>query len=486
MPPENIKKLIQQPVAEKIGDLDECLAWVEQVNNAYRCLDRPGLDAKIIVELKLETILWRSTVLKHLLAGSGPGAGTKRDRFHAVLEALNICLTEDQQRQAEAVLTPDRFARLQAMQGITPPGYPDLALQSGPGVNLDIVANRSSAWPFRKWRQDERFSRYQPVNQGVRYRGVEFMPGDVLLANVNLDGNGIYTSLSDPKSFSSHSAFFAVLEHDGVRFPVVIETYEKGVRPVPLNVFLGPRFCSYVEVYRHVEYTEGHAHVVNQAAARFVEEVRGYNFDSEDQDTGYMSCTTVGRFLHQAAGMTPTRTVSKLAHPNTQANLGKLGYTFFDFFAPVDYLLSDRLGYAGRVDNNQVDRLLARELVDLAFRRQFEARPLDPGKFPLKGRVNRWGIKQIRSESPAGRLIGWFEGFDARNLPKGPDDLMAVITLAEKQIGAVIVKTRDAIIRELEQHNQPVLAELLEHEGINRLVTRSLDLPWLQPKTQLV
>ena len=71
----------------------------------------------------------------------------------------------------------------------------------------------------------------------MRYRGVEFTPGDVLLANVNLDGNGVYTTLSDPKSFSSHSAFFAVLKHDGRRFPVVVETYEKGLRPVPLSVF---------------------------------------------------------------------------------------------------------------------------------------------------------------------------------------------------------------------------------------------------------
>jgi hypothetical protein len=184
--------------------------------------------------------------------------------------------------------------------------------------------------------------------------------------------------------------------------------------------------------------------------------------------------------------MTPIRTMSKLAHPRIQANLARLGYTYFDFFAPVDFLLSDRFRYAGRIDNNQVARLLAREVVDREFRHQFEARELDPNKFPVIGRVNRWGIKQIRNESLTGRLIGKFEGFDSHNLPKGPDDLMAVITLAEKQIGAVIRKTRNAVARELTLSEQPGLDELLNHQEVTHLVSRSLDLPWLQAGVQSV
>ncbi len=481
MPSPNLQQSIDLPIADKLTNPDECLHWVEQVNEAYRRLDRPGLGAETIVEHKLRTILWRSRVLQHLLCQAVPWTRTDRDVLLNILLTLNVFLDEDQQKLALDLLGMDRFARLQASIGITPAGYPDLAQQSGPGVDLDIVANRCSDWSFETWRQDERFGRYQPAGEGVRYRGVEFLPGDVLLANVNLNGNGVYTSLSDPKSFSSHSAFFAVLEHEGRRFPVVIETYEKGVRPVPLNVFLGPRFCSYVEVYRHVEYTAGHAAVVNAAAARFIGEVRGYNFDSEDGDPTYMSCTAVGRFLHKAAGMTPVETVSRLEHPNIQTNLAKLGYTYFDFFAPVDFLLSAYFRFAGRVDNNQVDRLLGRELVDREFRSQFEQRQLDPRLFPAMGRLNRWGIKQIRSNTLVGKIIGKFEGFDSQNLPKGPDELMAVITLAEKQIGAVIKKTIDAVAGELQKTGQSQLEALLNHREINELINRSLDLPWLPP-----
>ncbi len=476
---QNTNLSLELSIARKVTDPHECLSWVTVVNDRYRALDRPRQGAAQVVDLKLRTILWRSRVLEHLLTRPPPWARTNPALLTGILTALNIYLTPSQQELTAGLLSPAEFAGLLANQGITPEGHPELWQTSGPGINLNIVANRSSSWPFRKWRRNSRFGRYEPSGEGVRYRGVDFLPGDVLLANVNLDGNGIYTSLSDPRSFSSHSAFFAVLEYAGDRFPVVIETYEKGVRPVPLNVFLGPRFCSYVEVYRHQQYSEPHAATINEIAAEFVENVRGYNFDSEDKDPTYMSCTAVGRFLHQRAGLTPARTMSKLHHPKIQTNLSKLGYTYFDFFAPVDFLLNDCFSFAGRIDNNQIDRLLARELVDQEFRRQFMERELDPGRFSFPYQLNRWGLSHMRRNTVIGRAIGLVEGFDQHNLPRGPDDLLAVIKIAEKEIGAVIAKTRTAIEETMSGHENPDLAELMNNPELNSVVERSLNLSWL-------
>ena len=478
---QNINQSIELSVASKITDPHQCLSWVTEINDAYRALDRPRQGATQVVDLKLRTILWRSRILSHLLTRPPSWAVANSAHLAQVLTALNTYLTPHQQELAAGLLSPAEFAGLLANQGITPVAHPDLWQTSGPGINLDIVANRSSSWPFHKWRRNDRFGRYESSGEGVRYRGVDFLPGDVLLANVNLDGNGIYTSLSDPRSFSSHSAFFAVLEYDGDRFPVVIETYEKGVRPVPLNVFLGPRFCSYVEVYRHNEYSGQHAATINKIAAEFVERVQGYNFDSEDQDPAYMSCTAVGRFLHQQAGLTPARTMSKLHHPKVQSNLSKLGYTYFDFFAPVDFLLNDCFSYAGRIDNNQIDRLLARELVDKEFRRQFMERELDSRRFPFPYRLNRWGLGHIRRNTVIGKVIGLVEGFDSHNLPKGPDDLMAVIKIVEKQIGAVISKTRTAIEKTMANHDNHDLEALMNSPELIAVVENSLNLPWLPP-----
>lgn len=434
-----------------------------------------------VVDLKLRTIYWRSKVLNSLLDGMAPWVESNKGSLHEILTALNVYLPLPQQQRVSRLVSQRELAELMALQGETMPGYPDLDTISGPSVSLSIVANRSSRWSFEKWRKDERFSRYQFKQGGVRYRGKLFLPGDVLLANVNLDGNGIYTSLSDPKSFSSHSAFVAVLEHRSRRFPVVIETYEKGVRPVPLNVFLGPQFSSYIEIYRHNDFTPGHADKINRVAMQFVRDVRGYNFDSEDKDMRYMSCTAVGRFLHECSGLKPAETKSRIGHPNIQANLSKLGYTFFEFFAPVDFLLNDCFHYAGYVDNNQIDRLLARELIDRTFRKQFMERSLEPERFPFPYRVNRWGIGQIRKQRLIGKLIGQVEGFDDQNLPKGPDALMAVIKLAEKQIGRSIKELRQPMLAALAGCEHLDTEVLAGDERVQRAIKRNLNLPWLPP-----
>ncbi|MDJ0957869.1 MAG: YiiX/YebB-like N1pC/P60 family cysteine hydrolase [Arenicellales bacterium] len=394
--------------------------------------------------------------------------------------ALNVYLPSQRHEIVRELLGQRGLAELLANQGITPKGHTDLAEISGPGVNLDIVANRTSSWTFSKWKKNELFGRYQFEQEGVHYRGVFFRPGDVLLANVNLDGNGVYTSLADPKSFSSHSAFFALLESGGKRFPVVIETYEKGVRPIPLNVFLGPRFSSYIEVYRHNDYSPDHAASINQSAREFIQNVRGYNFNSVDPDPTYMSCTAVVRFMHQYANLKPAQNKSKMGHPNIQANLKKLGFTYFDFFAPVDFLLNDCFHCVGYVDNNQVDRLLARELVDHEFRQRFTERELVPEKFPFPAGLNRWGIGHIRRQSLIGKIIGTVEGFDHNSLPKGPDHLLAVIKLAEKQIGKAIKTVRNVLPSVLREMDVLDTQKLIQDPRLRHTIDSSLNLPWLR------
>lgn len=474
-----VNQLLKQSLQGGLQNPHACLTWVKEINQNYREIQRHRMPAEEVVELKLKIIFWRSRLLDALLRHPPAWINDHREELLETLFALNVYLPSHQQNLALGLLGQRALAELLANQGITPKGHSDLEEISGPGVSLNIVANRNSSWPFSKWRRNRLFGRYQYEQEGVRYRGVFFRPGDVLLANVNLDGNGVYTSLSDPKSFSSHSAFFAILEADHMRFPVVIETYEKGVRPVPLNVFLGPSFSSYVEIYRHNDYSPRHATSINQAAMDFIQNVRGYNFDSEDPDPTYMSCTAVIRFMHQYARLKPAQSKSKIQHPRIQANLSRLGFTYFDFFAPVDFLLNDCFHCVGYVDNNQIDRLLARELVDREFRQRFIERELDPDKFPFPAKLNRWGIDHIRRQSLVGKIIGAIEGFDNDSLPKGPDHLLAVIKLAEKQIGKAIKATRDALQPVLTDMDALDTAQLLNDSRVRQAFQNSFDLPWL-------
>ncbi len=473
-----VTQLLRWSAAGQLFEPEHCLRWVKDVNAAYLNYDRHRCDTGTLVDLKLATIFWRGKMLDTLI--QRPPAWYRQHPLHyqEILLALNTYINGEQQTALASRLgQSEHFHRLMANQGIRTGGYGGDGDEAGPGVDLKFIANRNSPRSLKKWKQNPAFSRYRFSGDGVRYRGVFFRPGDVLLTNVNLDGNGVYTSLSDPKGFSSHSAFFAILEDQGRRFPVAVETFEKGVRPVPLNVFLGPRFCAYAEVYRHQELSSSRAEAINRAAVCIINDVKGYNFDSEDDDRDYMSCTSVGRFLHEDAGLRGARTSSELCAGNVQENLSRLGYTFFKFFAPVDYLLDQRFRCVGWVDNNQIDRLLARELVDRAFREQFVTRKIRPEKFPFPYRINRWGIGQIRRQTLIGKIIGLVHGFDHVSLPKGPDDLLAVITLVEKQLGRSIVNTRRAMIHELEKMDHLDMQQLGANYSAS--LRQWLNLRWL-------
>jgi len=370
--------------------------------------------------------------------------------------------------------------RLLARQGRLPEKTSSHRALAGPGLMLDIKANRSSAWPFRRWKQRPEFRNYAFREDGVEYRGIHFRPGDVLLANVNIEGNGLYTTLSDPTRFSSHAAVFAILEDDAGRYPAVIETYEKGVRAVPLNVFLDEKFCAYVEVYRHRGLDESHCRAVSEAALELMQRARGYNFDSQSDDREYVSCCAVGRLLHMDAGLEPATWKSRIGHPVIQSNLESLGYTHFDFFAPVDYLLDPNFRCTGWIDNNQFLDLLARELVEQRFRELFMTRRLNPRRLPLMGRVNRWGIDHIRRRTLPGKIIGRVEGFDHRSLPKGPDHLMAVITIIEARLGRMIRQTR-RWLETVDPGSEPFsLQEFSNRPEVRRYLDARVSLRWLE------
>lgn len=424
------------------ADPGVCAERARIVHDSYKRLDRRGLGADEILELKFATLYWRHKLLSGLGESASCWVRPDHNTLTAIVDALGSRIPDAALANLSRRVDPETRDYLLARQGVPPgPGSRHRTL-AGPGNILDIKANRSSAWPFRRWKRRPEFSVYQFEGDGVNFRGIHFRPGDILLANVNIDGNGVYTTLSDPTRFSSHAAVFAILEDSGRRYPAVMETYEKGVRAVPLNVFLSARFCAYVEVYRHKDLRERQASAINESAPAMLDRVCGYNFDSKADDRDYVSCCSVGRLLHIDAGLEPASCKSRIRHPRIQANLEALGYTFFDFFAPVDYLLDPNFHCVGWVDNHQFEDLLARELVEGHFRDLFMSRRLNPDRFPFMARVNRWGIRHIRRQSLAGKAIGLVEGFDNRSLPKGPDHLMAVITIAEAQLGRAIRRTR--------------------------------------------
>lgn len=435
-------ELLREPLPTVLETPDACLDRVRRVRESYRLLNREQVGASELLELKFATILWRQNLLARLSRNPPSWLASDDNTLGHIVAALNCRLPDEAIVALARYLGPKPAHYLLALQGERSGNAPEYRTLAGPGATLKIRANRDSPWPFERWKRRPEFSMYEFADGGVNFRGVHFLPGDVLLSNVNIDGNGVYTTLSDPTRFSSHAAVFAILEDGDRRFPAVIETYEKGVRAVPLNVFLGAGFCAYVEVHRHKDLDASHGTSINRSAVDMMKRALGYNFDSRSDDRDYVSCCTVGRLLHLDAGLEPVRARSRVDDPAIRANLRKLGYTSFDFFAPVDYLLDANFQCVAWVDNHQFEDLLARELVEGYFRELFMTRTLNPKRLPLMGHINRWGIGHIRRRSLLGRAISAVEGFDHVSLPRGPDPLMAVITVVEAQLGRVVRQTR--------------------------------------------
>ena len=61
---------------------------------------------------------------------------------------------------------------------------------------------------------------------------------------------GIFTVFSREENYSPHLGVYVEIEVDGKVFPCIYEIHERGIRTVPLNIYLSPAFTSYVEVYR--------------------------------------------------------------------------------------------------------------------------------------------------------------------------------------------------------------------------------------------
>ncbi|HSG91076.1 MAG TPA: YiiX/YebB-like N1pC/P60 family cysteine hydrolase [Pseudomonadales bacterium] len=456
---------------------------IEDDNAAYHALPRHGGDAWQVLDAKLRSIHRRQRRLDRLLAADGPAQdGPARDALVAALLALGVRLDGPRlERLAALIGRGEGYAQVCAAQGERFPGAEHLHDLAGPDLDLKIEVNRDSPWPFERWRAETAFADYRFEGDGVRFRGLLLRPGDLILPNVNLDGNFVYSALSDPKGFCPHSAVFVILEAGERRYPAVIETYEKGLRAVPLCVFLNARYISYAEVYRHRDLDGASVAHVSDVAHAALADARGYNFDTHDDDRAYVCCTQVVLQLHRALGLEVLADFGAIVDPGVRETMRRLDYHHLDvFFTPIDFIRSELFQFVGWVDNGQPARLVARELVEQRFRERFSRADLDPARLPLMARVNLFGIRQMRARTPLGRLVSKVMGFDHGSLPKGPDRILAVVEPLEAELGKAVRGILPAVEARLAELDEMDLTVLLADPALTARVTELLPLRWLR------
>lgn len=442
-----------------------------------------------LIELKFMILHWNGEISK-----------TLKDTFHhklnsadtrKVIEALNSLninfkkefideVTQTMQKREEEEEVDRYFAKFLANQTEhqtikefrNGKYYRELSSLIGPSIDLKMIANRSNRWNFNKWSNIGDFSNYSfSQDYELTYRGTKFRTGDFILCNVNLDGNGAFTSLSKPRNYAYHFGLVAIIKKNGKLFPAVAEMYEKGLRLVPLSEFLSPRFTSHAEVMRFRNCPDKYYHKVNQTIQEMQKEVKGYNFDTEDPDPDYLACTSIATSLLKKINIDPIKTKSIYDDPRISKNMAQFGYVYPKALFLIDFLIDERLQRVGIIDNNQFIRCLGRELFERRFLELFRDRKLNIKKSQVLYHLNLFGVKQIRRNNLLGKLLGMaFGGFNRDNLPKGPDRVLAVIQIYEHILAKANSKTRQKLTYLIKNEGPFIIDNFQKRQEVGKII----------------
>ncbi len=332
----------------------------------------------------------------------------------------------------------------------------------GPYKDIKIVANKTSKIVYEKWSKISNFKNYEYRDDGVIFRGKYIQEGDVILSNVNIWGNGVYTAVANEKDCAYHMGVFCIIRDNDKRIPVVIEAYEKGARPVPLKIFLSKRFCSYCEIYRMKDIEKKQMHNLGKVALEMCREVKGYNFDTEDVDREYLACTMVPTALYERAGIDPIKSKSSYFNdPKIKRNLEAIGQDYSKFFVLADYAQDKRMKCVGVIDNDEFIRNITSEMLERRFKTMFLERQVVCSKLPLEYQINYWGIGQLRNKTMVGKVITLIFGFDSVSLPKGDDRTLAVVEVLMHSVGRDI-KRNLKVFKSIINYSGPLFTNDLE------------------------
>jgi len=432
----------------KVDQIRQCQVEVHEIESSFAELPRSEMSVSELISLKYKMQHWRKKALSLVMGflKTTKSSGDKNSAI-ALLIGLNLlpseqdCATIIELGRADADLKDKvnqfccHYSLHQALRELNPRILEDQLLLAGPAARLPIIANTPSKCTYDKWSEMIEFSDYFYKGEGIVYRGINFLPGDVILCNVNRDGNGIYTFLSEPKGYAYHVGVFAVISKGERKIPAVIEAYKLGVRAVPLSTFLSAQFNSYIEVFRQREVPVGFYEKLNRHAAQIEKATKGYNFDTEDADRSYLACTTVANHLFQLAGARQISTKSHYTtHPQVLRSMRTVGIELHEFFSPSDFVVDAAMKYIGSIDNNHLYKNLSRELTERFFFKLLTYSEIQISQLPFVVTVGKFSVNQIRAGTVLGKLIGFFAGFTQENLPKGPTTLLSVIEVYEKMM----------------------------------------------------
>ena len=321
----------------------------------------------------------------------------------------------------------------------------------GPGKRIRIPPSYKSAWPFERWSKHEEFSLYARGPEGVVYRGIEFVPGDILIVNLQNPSEGLFTVVLEGRNYSPHMAIFVEVETEIGSFPAVYEIHQVGVRLVPLHIFLSDLVSSYVEVFRHKDAPSDWKDRLNTASLDILSNEQGFNLFADDEHRDgdhYLTCVTAVQHLVESSGVLPSYPAPNDVSPGTLVNMKPLGFEATEYHSPTDFLTWDQLALIGIIDNGGYTDDIARQLVNELLSERMDELPLrlDGGAY----RIFRWASGLVLRQVPvAAPLLRATFGYSKENFPMGTKELLAFMELVQMDINKPVGNLK------------PVLNELL-------------------------
>jgi hypothetical protein len=444
---------------------------VTAINRGYLDLDRRTSSRADLVEAKFLFIQWHERCKRRLLEALA-GAASRAD-VAAVASAtsrlaqLGVTLRADEMEKVadvvrvasaaagDAASVLAAFAKLCASQGSSPRNatywkrlpaeaaarWRDAAF-AGPSLVPAITPSRESRWTIQRILSRPELREYARDDQGrVVYRGITFVPGDVLLVNLANPSEGLFTDFSATDNYSYHAAVYVEIENDGARVPCVYESYEHGTRVVPLCTYLSPSHTICAELLHWSQAPSDAAAALSAAVTAELSREHGFNLwldTAHDAGGRYITCTTAIGNVLQAAGF-PLPDVLSQIDSGAGRNLAELGVRAGSFFSPGDFFAMTGLAPSGFVDNGRWQLYAAAAIGNDWVHRMLSGGSIAP-KRDGTYRFYLWGATTIVTKSfPYRALLSVF-GFTETNFPAGPPEALALVLRLEEELDAGVLK----------------------------------------------
>ncbi|MBY0370911.1 hypothetical protein K2X33_09510, partial [bacterium] len=478
-----LEESLRQPLnaSEDLARLE-----VEAIEKAFVEMPR-ATDLSEIRELKYALLHWRKKTVGKLLAFAQKGSDSEAGLALSVLNRMAVELDPHHYRAFQArvqamvagaarshaerelskqILATDSTGDSYRMVVMRPAGKEDVGAAAVHGHKDDSAVSKWAGQEKAR-RQTHGILRPEPTAGEGAYRfrdRMTLLPGDMILLEQSTDTcRDMNTSIADPISLFSHSAIFLEIDHEGEKYPAVLEIYSHGLRILPADLYLSRRFSQYTEIHRFKDRDAQWPARLRQLAARYETELDKWSYDfyakefTRDQAARERTanCSNLPSHVRIELGCNPISSRCEVVS-GAQKLTGSIGLPFKTYLTPTDYRRDKDLEMVGVIDTLDLESLLAHELVTrnpslrhtaggILSQRAWDESKM-PGQYSMT--ANLMGqIQQGSSWGLAGANLTTEWPWTLQNFPKAPPKVIALITTIEPVVGKAMEGLRNELVQ---------------------------------------